>query len=372
MTKVSEVVARFEKFAPKWLAEKWDNVGLQLGDLNQEVHKMMITLDVRPEVVQEAIENNVDFIFAHHPMMFSPIKTFDLSDPQNKMYAELIKHNITVYAAHTNLDNTNGGMNDWLAKSLGLENVTNLIPVHSQKNCKLVVYVPESHVRHVLEALEEAGAGEVGNYTGCSFTSTGLGRFIPNESAEPVFGEVGKMQEVREQKIEVVIPEKNKQQVIDAILAVHPYEEVVYDIFALENDSSETYALGRVGELPKPMTLQACGELCQSKFQTAGLRLISQQKNKIIKKVAILGGSGSKFYPAAVKKGADLYITGDVTYHTGHDMLASGLSVLDPGHYIESICKPEMLKIFNKWSAENDWNFDIMISTVNTDPFIFI
>ncbi|MCK8624070.1 Nif3-like dinuclear metal center hexameric protein [Apilactobacillus xinyiensis] len=263
-----DLVKRFEQFAPKDIAVKGDPVGLQIGSLNKDINKVMTTLDVRPEVVDEAINNHVDFIFAHHPVMFRPAKNLDLSIPQNAMYAKLIKHDITVYAAHTNLDNAVGGMNDWLASALNLSDVQ-----------------------------------------GLSF---------------------------------------------------------------MFNKYDQDFYMGRVGELTSESTVIEFANTCKKIFNIKGLRLISNTPTKKIKKVAILGGDGGKFYHDAMHKHADVYITGDVYYHTGHDMLADGISVIDPGHHIESICKKQLLKLFNTWNQQYNWGIDIVDSQINTDPFTFI
>lgn len=371
MVKVKEIVQKFEAFAPKRIAEPNDPIGLQLGDLEQEVKKMMVTLDVRPDVVKEAIENQVDFIFAHHPAMFVPVKQFDLSVPQNKMYAELIKHNITVYAAHTNLDNANGGMNDWLAQALGLANVSPLLPTRAEKWYKLAVFVPTENSESLRQALAEAGAGQLGEYKSCSYTLSGTGRFMPTETADPYIGKAAKLAEVAEDKIEVVFPASKKAQVLTAMCAVHPYEEIAYDLYQVE-DLGEKTGMGRVGELTTAMTVEKYAKFCKEVLSLQGLRLVARDKQKMVEKVAVLGGSGAKFYPYALRQGADVYVTGDVSYHTAHDMYESGMAVIDPGHHFEAICKPHLKELFTKWNGENNWEIEVLSSKLNTDPFDFI
>ncbi|UQS86548.1 Nif3-like dinuclear metal center hexameric protein [Nicoliella spurrieriana] len=262
-----DLIKRFERFAPRSIAVEHDPIGLQIGDLNRPVKRLMTTLDVRPEVVDEAIENNVDFIFAHHPVMFRPAKNLDLTVPQNKMYAEIIKHDITVYAAHTNLDDADGGMNDWLAAAIGLHETTGLV---------------------------DLGTTE------------------------------------------------------------HPF------------------SMGRIGDLSTATTVLDFAKRCKQIFNVAGLRLVSHHPDQLIQRVAILGGDGGKFFNIAQQKGSDVYITGDVYYHTGHDMLAAGLNVIDPGHNIEKICIAHLANLFIKWANENDWSIEVIQSKVNTDPYTFI
>lgn len=371
MTRIKDVIARFEQFAPQSLAEKGDPVGLQLGDVNQPLKKMMVTLDVRPEVVEEAIQNKVDFIFAHHPAMFRPVKHFDLSVPQNRMYAELIKHDITVYGAHTNLDNVNGGMNDWLADLLQIKETSPLMPARYEKYYKLAVFVPDEYAESMRQALSQAGAGELGDYTACSYSIQGQGRFKPGKDAHPFIGTQDKLEETAEEKIEVVLPASLKDHVLEAMLAAHPYEEPAYDLYELEH-VGQPYGMGRIGQLENPMTVKEYAEFCKQALKIKHLRIVTDDTSRLVKRVAVLGGSGSHFFPAAVRKHADVYVTADVTYHTGHDIIASGLSVIDPGHHFESICKPHLQKLFEKWNEENGWGIDVIQSQLNTDPFIYL
>lgn len=266
---VEQVIERLESFAPPAYAEPHDPVGLQLGDRQQPVKKIMVTLDVRPEVVAEAIANQVDLIIAHHPMMFHPARNLDFQNPQNKMYADLIQHSIAVFAAHTNLDEIPAGMNHWLAQALGL--------THCQP-------------------------------------------FNRQEKADPT---------------------------------INAY-------------------LGVVGQLPQPQTVRDFAEFCKQQFKLSGLRLVTHEPQQLIQKVALIGGDGGKFYPAAIAAGADVFVTGDVYYHTAHDMLAHGLSVVDPGHHVEAIIKQQLPPLLRQWAQQADWSVTIISSQLSTDPFQFI
>ena len=372
MVKVKDIVSRFEEFAPKWMAEDGDPVGLQLGDLNQEVHKMMVTLDVRPETVQEAIDQHVDFIFAHHPAMFRPVQPFDLSIPQNQMYAELIKHNITVYGAHTNLDNANGGMNDWLADLFDLQDTVPMMPTREEKMYKLAVFTQSNTADSMRHALNAAGAGNLANYRDCSYSLTGTSRFIPRDDEHSYSGDdKDEMVEVVQEKIEVFFPARIKDRVLKAMKDNHPQEDFMYDLHEV-NGLGQEYGMGRVGNLPEPMTVKEFALKCEEVFDIPGVRVISKDIDQKVQRIALLGGSGARFYPQALSKNADLYLTGDVSYHVGHDILASGMSAVDAGHYIESECKPHLTKLFQKWSQENDWQIDIYQSKLNTNPYQFM
>lgn len=371
MVKVIDIVSKFEELAPKWIAEDGDPIGLQVGDLNQDVHKMMITLDVRPETVQEAVDNHVDFIFAHHPAMFRPVQPFDLSVPQNQMYAELIKHNITVYGAHTNLDNAIGGMNDWLAQVFDLQDTEPLLPVKEEKMYKLAVFTQSNTADTMRHALNAAGAGNLKNYHDCSFSLTGTSRFVPQDDAHSYVGDKDKMVEMVQEKIEVFFPERIKDKVIKTMYENHPQEDFIYDLYQIKG-LGQKFGMGRVGNLPEEMTVKEFAEKCKQSFDIPGTRVIAKDLNAKVKKIALLGGSGARFYPNAIQKNADLYLTGDISYHVGHDILASGLNAVDAGHYIESICKPNLTHIFKKWNKSEKWDIDIYTSTINTNPYQFI
>ncbi|WP_242361106.1 Nif3-like dinuclear metal center hexameric protein [Limosilactobacillus antri] len=267
------LIQRFEQFASPQLAEKWDHVGLQLGDPDRPLRRLMTTLDVRPEIVAEAIDQRVDFIFAHHPIMFHPAQNLDTRNPQNQMYADLLAHHITVYAAHTNLDTANGGMNDWLAAKLGLTNCQPLL----------------------------------------------------SAGTDPISG--------------------------------------------------EAVGMGRIGSFNGQMPPREFANYCCRLFGVQGLRLINHpaDEHKEIHRVAVLGGAGQDFYANAVRMGADAYVTGDVSYHFAHDMVANHLTVVDPGHHIEAICEHQLAALFRSWQAANaGWDFTIVENRLNTDPFTFV
>lgn len=367
-----DLIRKFEDFAPTYLAEEGDPVGLAIGTLNKPIKKVLVTLDVRPEVVQEAISEKVDLIIAHHPPIFRPTKNLVTDDPQINMYADLLKNDIAVYTAHTNLDVATNGMNAWLAKAIGLRDTEIMTVTKQEKYKKLVVFVPISNKDSMIESLTQAGAGEIGpNYKDCTYTVEGTGSFTPVNQAHPHIGKLKKMEEVKEARIEVMFPEKLTSEIEKALFASHPYEEPVYDVYTLDN-YVDVYGLGRVGNLEKAITVEDFAEKIKHTFGVSGLRYIAKDPSQMIQRVAICGGDAGKFYLDAVNKGAQVYITGDVYYHVGHDMLASGLNVIDSGHHIESICKDELVHLFTDWSKEMDWNLEIIQSKLNTDPYRFI
>ncbi len=221
----NEFIQRFNKYCPEWLAEDGDPVGLHIGTLNKEVKRIMMSLDVRPNVVVK------------HPPIFRPVSRLTTEDVQTKMYADLIKHDIAVFAAHTNMDIIHNGLNDWFCELLGVVDTNYLIHTHTVKMKKLAVYVPQADAKKLRAALAEAGAGQQGNYQGTSFTVNGTGRFTPNEQANPTIGAANTPEQVQESKIEVIFPETKQVAVVAAMLAAHPYEEPAYDIYSLDTSA---------------------------------------------------------------------------------------------------------------------------------------
>lgn len=370
--KAKQLIERFEQFAPKKLAMEKDPVGLQIGSLNQEIHKVMTTLDVRPEVVDEAIASHVDFIFAHHPVMFHPAHNLDLDDPQNAMYAKIIANHITVYAAHTNLDAADGGMNDWLAEALQLTNLSGLVPAYDESVFRLTVQVPKVYATAVRMSLVDAGAqASAAQYSGYTYEIDGTVYYVPKAGADPTMGTAGEPNEIEDSRLEFEVPERNLHQVLKTLSDVHPLEKPLYNLIRLE-DKKHHFTMGRIGDLPHGMSVQELAEDCKQTFGVSGLRVIAHDLAQPIKRVAILGGDGGKFFHLAQQMGADAYVTGDVYYHTGHDMLAANFPVIDPGHHIESICIPKLAELFKQWSDQYHWQLAIYQSTINTDPFTFM
>ncbi|MGX7196140.1 Nif3-like dinuclear metal center hexameric protein [Enterococcus olivae] len=363
------LIRRFEEYCPLWLAEEGDPVGLHIGTLNREIQRVMMTLDVRPEVVEEAIAKKVDLIIAKHPPIFRPIARLTEDDLQTKMYIDLLRNNISVYAAHTNMDIIEDGLNDWFCEMLDVEVDSYLKKTHTVHYKKLVVYVPVEHSAEMRQALGDAGAGEQGNYHHTSYSLIGTGRFTPNEEASPAIGSANKAEQVQEARIEVLFAETIQDQLLAAMFEVHPYEEPAFDILPLDNPP-QIYGIGRVGNLVNPMPIEQFAQKVKETFRIDGLRLIeATEPKKMIQRVAICGGSGGNFYPDALRANADVYITGDVYYHTAHDMQTNGLTVIDPGHNIEIVCIPKFVEKMEQWKLEEGWDLEIIPSETNTNPF---
>ncbi|MGI8316120.1 Nif3-like dinuclear metal center hexameric protein [Halobacillus mangrovi] len=364
-----EVIREFEKWSPKHLAFDWDNVGLQIGTLNKPIENVMVTLDVLENVVDEAIEKNVDLIIAHHPVLFVKLSEINFDTPKGRVIRKLIQHDITVYAAHTNLDVAKGGVNDVMAEALNLENVKPLLSSQQDDLVKLTVFVPEEHADALRNAVSNAGAGHIGNYSHCTYQLSGEGTFKPLEGTNPYIGSKGELEMVKEKRIETIVPKSKLKDVLKAMEEAHPYEEVAYDLYPLLNEG-ETLGAGRIGRLPEPVSLEELCRLVKEKYSVPTVRFVGEN-TKPVKKVALLGGSGEKFIHQAKRSGADVYITGDLTFHLAQDAKEMGLSIIDPGHHVEKIICQKVKDYLEK-HCNQDSRLNIMISEANTEPFEFI
>lgn len=364
-----EIISLFEQFSPKALAMEGDKIGLQVGDLSRPVENVMIALDVLDEVVEEAIRLKVNLIIAHHPPIFRALQKVTMDNPTGRLMHKLIKHEISVYAAHTNLDVAKGGVNDLLSEALGLQNAEVLIPTYEDKLKKLVVYVPEEHAIAVKKAIGDAGAGAIGNYSHCAFSTDGIGEFNPREGAKPYIGSINQLEQVKEVRVESVIPSSLEKKILKAMFNAHPYEEVAYDVYDL-SIKGEELGLGRIGKIEET-TLGDFANHVKQVLDVDRVRVVGNLDAKV-KKVAVLGGDGNKYYSHTKMKGADVYVTGDMYYHVAHDAQAVGLNIIDPGHNVEKVMKKGVAKLLTQKCLEKGYQVNIFPSTIHTDPFTFI
>ena len=359
--KISNLISVLENFAPLKLQESYDNSGLIVGDSNMECKGVLLALDTTEEVVADAIAQNCNLIIAHHPIVFKGLKRFNGKNYVERTVMLAIKNDIAIYACHTNLDNVIDGVNGHIADKLGLINRQILQP-KSEMIQKLVVFVPKSHLKKVEEALFAVGAGNIGNYSECSFVSEGLGSFKPGPNSNPVVGEHGVRNSENEHKLEVVFPVWLKNQVVKAMKSAHQYEEVAYEIYNLANDYQSVGA-GIVGELPSECSESEFLNKIKSVFNVSVVKH-TPLLNKSVKKVALCGGSGSFLTPTAIQSGADFYVTSDVKYHEFFD--AEGKIVLaDIGHF-ES--EQYTIELFDYVLRQNFPNFAVLKTRVNTNP----
>ncbi len=359
--RVKDIVAELEGFADPALKEDYDNVGLLVGSSDKEVNGVLITLDVTMEVLDEAIENELDLIVAHHPLIFRGLKNITDRTETGRIILKAIKHDIAIFAGHTNVDSVPEGVSGMMAKKLGLINTSVLSPAKNRL-LKLVTYVPANHADKVRDAIFKAGAGTIGNYDSCSYNVSGTGTFRAGENTNPYVGEKGELHFEPEVRIETVLPEFIKNRVVTAMLDAHPYEEVAYDIYQLEN---EWYGagLGVIGELEQPVDEIVFLNKLKKVFDVSCIKH-TELLDKPVKKIALCGGAGSEFLKDAMRADADIFVTADFKYHQFFDA-EKRILIADIGHFeSEQFTKELFFEILTKKFS----NFAIRLSEVNTNP----
>lgn len=367
---LNQILPLLEKLAPASWAESWDRVGLQLGDANAAVNKILVCLDVLPDVVDEAKRCNAQLLISHHPLFLAPITKLDFTSPQGGLIKSLVDFKLNVYVAHTNLDVAPGGVCDILAQQVGLRNTTVLQPGPEELN-KVVVFVPEDNADSVYEAMVEAGAGQIGSYSGCSFWLDGTGTFMPERDAQPFIGQKGKLNRVREQRIESLVTKDKLSRVMQAIHRTHPYEEVACDIYPVIN-WGKGRGLGRIGDLPQELS---AGEFCarlKQKLNLQGLRLTGEVET-MVSRVAVCGGSGDLLIPVAKADGAQMLVTGDIKYHQAQGALAMGLAIADIGHYpSERVIIDELVAKLEQSLKTANHSVEVVASRMEKDVFHYL
>lgn len=329
------------RIAPLELAASWDNVGLLLGERGQEVTRVMTCLTVTPASAAEAVREKANLIVSHHPILFKGAKQLTDGTPDGRILLPLLRAGVAVYSPHTAFDNAPGGINDMIASSLGLEEVTPLRNLGSPGQCKLVVFVPEADLGKVCDALFAEGAGEIGDYRECSYRLLGTGTFYGTESTNPTVGQKGRREEVQEWRIEVVCPEKKVERIVQAMRKAHSYEEPAFDIYplkALPSGSGE----GRVGTLQQAIPLQQLVERIARELHASAVQTVGKP-DRMVQRVAIVCGAGGDFIRDAARAKADVFLTGEARFH---DCLAAeerGIAMVLPGHYATERPGIEML-----------------------------
>jgi dinuclear metal center YbgI/SA1388 family protein len=365
MITIKDIINEIEALAPLPLQEGFDNAGVQVGDVRQEASGALLCLDVTEAVVDEAIAKGCNLIISHHPLAFKPFKSLTGHTYIERCLMKACKYDLVVYAAHTNLDNAQGGVNYRLAEMLGLRNVHILSP---QKNAllKLVVFVPEAHAGAVRSALFAAGAGHIGNYDACSFNVSGEGTFRAGENCHPFCGEIGNLHHEKELRIETILPAFRKSVVTRALLAAHPYEEPAFDFYPLAN-TWDTVGSGIVGELPESEEATVFLLGIKELFQAACVKH-SALTGRPVRKVAVCGGSGAFLIPEAIAAGADVFITGEARYNDFHDV-ENKILLAVIGHYETEICTKE---IFYTLISKKFPTFALHFSNVNSNPVKYL
>ncbi len=362
--KLKEIVELIESFAPLQYQESYDNSGLAVGDGDMEITRVLLCTDISSEVIDEAVQQGANLVLSHHPVIFSPLKRLTGKTSTERIILRAIQNNIALYCAHTNMDNILDGVNHKICEKIGTQHNRILAPMPNRLR-KLVTYVPADHAEAVRNALFSAGAGHIGKYDSCSYNLEGTGSFRAQEGALPYAGKIGDLHFENEIRIETVFPAEIKNKVIGALLRAHPYEEVAYDIYSLEN-TYERAGAGMIGELDQEMDEQTFMQHVKAAFQCKAIRH-SNLTGRKIKKVAVCGGSGAFMIHDAISAGADVFVTGEIKYHQFFE--AEGqILLLDIGHY-ES--EKFTIEIFYDILQKKLTNFAVHFSTINTSPIYY-
>jgi len=365
MISVKDICSCIEEFAPLSFQESWDNCGLLVGNPEQSVEKVLLTVDVTEAVVTEAVDVQAQMIISHHPLMVSGVKQLTCSTDVQRAIALAIRNDVAIYAAHTKLDSAPGGVSYRMAAKIGLSDLQVLSPQESGLQ-KLVTYIPATHFEQVRQAVFEAGAGHIGNYDSCGFSVEGKGTFRPLDGARPFVGQHGMMHTGDEILFEAVFPSRFNRQIVVALLNSHPYEEPAYDIYALQNTDTRV-GLGLVGMLPSPMSELDFLNKLKEIFLPPVIRH-TKLKGKEIQKVALCGGSGSSLLANAVRCKADVYVAADFKYHQFADA-EQDIMVADVGHFESEQCAKE---IFYELIIKKIPNFAVHFSKVITNPINYL
>ncbi len=363
--KIKEILNILEEMAPLAYAEDFDNVGLLVGDANAEATGILVCHDALESVIEEAITKNCNLVVCFHPILFSGLKKITGKNYVERAVLKAIKNDIAIYAVHTALDNHKQGVNKIFCDALGLVNTKILIP---KKNYiqKLVTYTIPENVEELRNALFDAGAGKIGNYEDCSFNSKGIGTYMGNEDSNPQVGERFEFVENEEIKIEVTFEKHLQSKILKALFANHAYEEVAYEIYDLQN-AHQNIGLGMIGELETPMPESDFLTFVKNKMQCGGIRH-SALLGKTVKKVAVLGGSGSFAISNAKQAGADIFLTADLKYHNFYES-ENQLVLADIGHFeSERFTKNYIVDFLKKKIL----NFAIIFSEENTNPVKYL
>ncbi len=329
---IKDAVSWLNQRIPMSLAAKWDNTGLLLGDPEWHLRRVATCLTLTAQTGKFAIENGVNFVITHHPVLFKGAKSLVASHPEGKMLLDLARAEVAVFSPHTAWDNAPGGINEQLISLLGGSCSGPIRPFPGPDSSKFVVFVPASARDSIAKAMFDAGAGRIGNYSGCSFRVSGTGSFFGEDGAVPVVGKKGQMEEVSEERLEMICPKKDLIKVINAMRSAHPYEEPAFDIFPLIGEPGHMMGEGRIGDLPEPMRMDDLVKKLGKATGAPGAFLIGDPE-KMVRKVSAACGAAGEFLADAIGLGANLFVTGELRYHDALEAQSAGVGVIVLGHH---------------------------------------
>ncbi|NKR26340.1 Nif3-like dinuclear metal center hexameric protein [Rhodococcus hoagii] len=367
---LADVIGALETAYPPALAESWDSVGLVAGDPANEVRKVVVAVDATAAVVDEALASGAQLLLVHHPLLLRGVDTVGAHTPKGALLHRLIRGGCALYSAHTNADRADPGVSDALAGALGLVATRPLVPIPDTATDKWVVMVPTTDTVRVREALFAAGAGELGDYRECSWTVTGDGQFRPLPGAAPTLGVVGEVEAVREDRVEVIAPRRSRARILAALRAAHPYEEPAFDVFETA-DFPGSRGLGRIGELPEPQTLREFTARVAAALPRTewGVRAAGDP-DRVVRTVAVCGGSGDSLLDTVSGLGADVYVTADLRHHPADEHLRrGGPALVDVAHWAseQPWCAQAKGVLDGRFGSVDGW--DVRVTELRTDPW---
>jgi dinuclear metal center YbgI/SA1388 family protein len=364
--KIKDIAEQIEKIVPLDLAQDWDNVGLLIGDASKNVKRILLTIDITADVVAEAKKLKTDLIVSYHPVIWDGLKKIPSEAPSSTLH-ELIRRNIAVFSIHTALDVVTGGVNDGLAKIIGIEDgkpIGDYVVNPAEDNYKLVVFVPAESLSRVSNAVFAAGAGAIGNYSDCSFSADGTGTFLPLEGSKPAIGKKGQLEKVLEIRFETIVPAEKLDKVVAAMRKAHPYETPAFDIIKLYNNQNK-FGLGRIGKLAKPLRIEQIIRRIKKHTGATAAGLIGKEK-RLVKTAAVCAGSCGAIINLVIAAKADLYLTGELKHHQALAAQEAGLTCICLSH---TVSERFILKKFAKQLQKQLNSATIRISKKDADPF---
>jgi dinuclear metal center YbgI/SA1388 family protein len=372
MPALSDVVALLERWYPSHRAEEWDRVGLVCGDPDAGVRRILLAVDPVLEVADEAVATDADLVIVHHPLFLRGTSSVAATTPKGRVVHRLVSNGCGLLAAHTNADAPAGGVSESMALTLELVDVRPLDADPLEPRDKLVVFVPVAEADRVRDAITAAGAGHLGDYDSCTFTTAGVGRFRPLPGANPAIGTVGDLETVEEVRIESILDRRLRARVVAAMLAAHPYEEPAYDVVPLASLDDPGRGSGRIGRLPKPMALREfAAHVGRALPETAHGVRVAGDPDRVVETVALCGGSGDFLLDRARSAGADAYVTSDLRHHPASELRehADAPALLDVAHWAAEWTWLPVLR--RRLVDELGDTVAVDVSTINTDPWTF-